>query len=81
MARFRKKKKDTEPRGLYVEVRNNNIEAALRKFKKMIKSSNLMLELRQRSYYEKPSDERRRRRSAAISRARHQEKKKKLQKN
>ena len=41
--------------GLRVDVRNNNIEFALKKFKRMVRDSELMLELRDRSFYEKPS--------------------------
>ena len=40
---------------LEVKVRKNNVEHALRILKRKIKDSGLMLELRQREYYEKPS--------------------------
>ena len=50
----------TKPQnGLRVEVKNNNVEFALKKFKKMVKNSDLMLELKKRTYYEKPSKKRR----------------------
>ena len=58
-------KKKREARGLYVDVRNNNIEFALKKFKRMVKDSGLMMELRDRQYYEKPSSERRRKKGLA----------------
>ena len=45
--------------GLRVEVKNNNIEFALKKLKRMVKDSDLMLELKKRAYYEKPSKKRR----------------------
>ena len=45
--------------GLRVEVRNNNVEFALKKFKRMVKDSGMMLELKNKSYYEKPSTKRR----------------------
>jgi len=48
-------KKKREQSGLRVDVRNNNVEFALKKFKRMIKDSGLMLELKKRTYYEKPS--------------------------
>ena len=51
----RKHRKPREKRGLRVDVRHNNIEFALKKFKRMVKDSELMVELRNRSYYEKPS--------------------------
>ena len=45
--------------GLRVDVKNNNIEFALKKFKRIVKESDLMVELRDRAYYEKPSTKRR----------------------
>ena len=41
--------------GLRVEVKNNNVDFALIKFKRMVKDSGMMLELKKKSYYEKPS--------------------------
>ena len=38
-----------------IVVRNNNIEKALSLFKKKVKESKLMLELRDREFYKKPS--------------------------
>ena len=40
---------------IYVKVRNNNVEKALSILKKKVKESKLMLELREREYYTKPS--------------------------
>jgi len=40
---------------IYVKVHKNNVEKALSKFKKKVKESKLMLELREREYYKKPS--------------------------
>tara|TARA_B100000287_G_scaffold225585_1_gene212895 strand:- start:1319 stop:1561 length:243 start_codon:yes stop_codon:yes gene_type:complete len=51
---FRKKPKDTA-RGLSVTVYNNNVEGALKILKRKIKESNLMLDLKKKAYYEKPS--------------------------
>ena len=45
--------------GLRVEVKNNNVDFALKKFKRMVKDSGMMLELKNRTYYEKPSKKRR----------------------
>ena len=56
----RRKKKDDSCTGLAVKVYNNNVDGALRKFKKMIKESKLMVELKERQYYTKPSEKRRR---------------------
>ena len=56
----RYKKKEKQMRGLSVDVYNNNVDGALRIFKKMIKESKLMLELKNREYYTKPSEKKRR---------------------
>ena len=51
-------KKKREQKGLRVDVRNNNVEWALKKLKRMVKESGQILELKKRSYYKKPSAER-----------------------
>jgi small subunit ribosomal protein S21 len=43
-----------------VKVKKNNIEKALREFKRKVKDSKLLLELSEKSYYTKPSVKRRR---------------------
>tara|TARA_R110002124_G_scaffold198283_2_gene365228 strand:- start:66 stop:296 length:231 start_codon:yes stop_codon:yes gene_type:complete len=48
-------RKEKPMNGLRVDVKNNNIEFALKKFKRMVKDSELMLELRERTFYQKPS--------------------------
>ena len=64
--RFHKKRKRREdPSGLAVTVYNNNVEGALKILKRKIKNSNLMVELRKRTYYEKPSKIRREKRNLA----------------
>jgi small subunit ribosomal protein S21 len=55
-------------RGLTVEVRNGNVEGAIRLLTRKVKQEGLMRELRARSYYEKPSDRRRRERAEAKAR-------------
>ena len=52
-------RKQKPQNGLRVEVRNNNVDIALKKFKKMVKNSGMMLELKNKAYYEKPSKKRR----------------------
>ena len=64
---FRKRPKDDEI-GLQVKVYNNNIEGALKKFKRKVKNSGLMLELRKKEYFEKPSTKRRYKKNLAILR-------------
>ena len=48
-------RKEKPKNGLRVDVKNNNVEFALKKFKRMVKDSGMMLELKKKSYYEKPS--------------------------
>ena len=48
-------RKQKPQNGLRVEVKNNNVDFALRKFKRMVKDSGLMLDLKKKTYYEKPS--------------------------
>ena len=58
-----KVKKDFERQNntlLYVSVRDNNIERALRDFKKRVKNSGLLKELKERECYEKKSLKKRR---------------------
>ena len=61
---FRKKPKDNSI-GLSVKVFNNNVEGALKVFKRKVKDSNLMLDLKKKAYYEKPSKKRRERKNMA----------------
>lgn len=49
-----------------VRVRNNNVEAALRVFKK--KCADTLWEVRQREFYTTPSDKRRAAKKAAVAR-------------
>ena len=48
-----------------IKVKNNNVETALRIFKRKTKESNLLNILREKEYYEKPSSKRNRKKSAA----------------
>ena len=55
-------------KGLKVEVRNNDIGFALRKFKKKIQEDGLLQELRSREYFEKPSIKRKKAKAAGRAR-------------
>ena len=66
-------KKQMKMRGLYVDVYNNNVEKSLKIFKRKVKDSELMVELKERSYYEKPSDKRRKKKNLAKSRQKYQQ--------
>ena len=68
----RKHRKPREKRGLRVEVKNNNVEWALKKFKRMVKDSGMMLDLKKNTYYEKPSAIRREKKSSQKNRYKYQ---------
>jgi len=55
-----------------VIVKDDNVERALRKFKKKIQEQGLLEELRSRETYEKPTTERKRKKGAARARWRKQ---------
>jgi small subunit ribosomal protein S21 len=63
-----------------VVVRDGNVEKALRKFKKKIADSGLLIELRERETYEKPTTSRKRKKSVAKNRWRKQLKSQQLPK-
>ena len=69
-------RKEKPMNGLRVDVKNNNIEFALKKFKRMIRDSELMVELRNRSFYEKPSMVKREKKNLQRSRHKYEQKKK-----
>ena len=72
--KFHKKRKPRERQmnGLRVEVYNNNVDMALRKLKRKIKDSDLMLKLKEKSYFEKPSKIKREQKNLAKLRQRYQ---------
>jgi small subunit ribosomal protein S21 len=53
-----------------VEVRDNDINQALRVLKKKMTKAGIYREMKQRQHYEKPSDERQRRARKAVERHR-----------
>ena len=71
--KFQKRKpKERQMRGLSVPVYHNNVELALKKLKRKIKDSNLFIDLKRKSYFEKPSKLKREKRNLAKARARYQ---------
>lgn len=54
--------------GNLVYVTNDNVEKALRKFKKKVAESGLLQELRERETYEKPTTRRKKAKNSAIRR-------------
>ena len=60
----RKKKKQSSI--LYVDASNKSYERAISEFKRKVKNSNLLKELREREFYQKPSAARRERRKQRL---------------
>ena len=54
-----RRRKENKLEGLSVKVYNNNVEKALRKLKKMVKESKMLVELKEKQYYIKPSEKKR----------------------
>tara|TARA_B100000287_G_scaffold9703_1_gene9771 strand:- start:364 stop:606 length:243 start_codon:yes stop_codon:yes gene_type:complete len=75
--KFHKKRKprEKELEGLQVRVYNNNVDLALRKLKKKVKNANLMLDLKKKSFYRKPSEIKREKKNLAILRSKYNQKK------
>ena len=65
------KKRGNRLEGLQVRVFNNNVEGALKKFKRKVKDTEMMLELKKRSFYKKPSELKREKRNLAKLRQRY----------
>ena len=61
-----------KPHARSVLVQDNNIEKALRKFKKKVQNSGILNDLREREFYIKPTTARKLKRSAAKNRLRRQ---------
>ena len=55
-------------RGNTVTVTNDNVEKAMRKFKKKVLESGLLRELKERETYEKPTTARKKKKAAAKNR-------------
>lgn len=59
---------DSFGRGLTVRVKNNDVNKAMRKLKKLMQQEGIFQELRKREYYEKPTTKRKREKAQAIKR-------------
>jgi len=65
----RRPQRDPQPSGLAVHLRDgDDINKALRKLKKKIERAGLMKELRDRQFYQKPSEKRRKAQKAGVMR-------------
>ncbi len=58
----------TKLHGRSVIVQDNNVERALRKFKKKIQTSGILNDVRDEEFYEKPTTQKKRKKSAAKNR-------------
>ena len=67
--------------GLQIDVYNNNIEEALKRFKRKVKDSNLFLYLKEKEYYTKPSEIKRHKRNLAKLRTKYAIEKEKSENN
>tara|TARA_Y100000592_G_C5388560_1_gene277054 strand:+ start:360 stop:599 length:240 start_codon:yes stop_codon:yes gene_type:complete len=70
---FRKKRPKERLAGLQVKVYDNNVEKALKQLKRKIKNSNLMLDLKNKAYYRKPSEIKREKKNLAVLRSKYQQ--------
>ena len=64
----RHNKNESIMQGLYVEVRNNDVNKALRKFKKKVAEDGILQDLRKREYFESKGTKRSLEKQAAIRR-------------
>ena len=62
----KKRKKKKQSSILYVDASNKSYERAISEFKRKVKNSNLLKELREREFYQKPSAARRERRKQRL---------------
>jgi small subunit ribosomal protein S21 len=60
--------REREKQGLYVRVKNNDVNKAMRKLKKMMTAEGIFQELRKREFYEPPSIRRKREKAQAVKR-------------
>lgn len=70
MKNNRRNNRDYTPQvqGLKVEVRNGNVEGAIRKFKKKVQEAGIIQEIRERKEYTKPSEKRKKAKAAGRAR-------------
>ena len=70
-----KHRKEKVQKGLRVDVKHNNVEWALKKLKRMVKDSGMILELKKKSFYKKKSAEKREKKNLQALRHRYNEEK------
>ena len=70
MFQKKKRKRKKQSTVLFVDATNKSPERAISEFKRKVKNSNLLKELRDREFYEKPSVARRRRKKLRLQKVR-----------
>ena len=66
----KKRKRKKQSTLLYVDATNKSYERAISEFKRKVKNSNMLKELREREFYEKPSVARRKRKKLRLQKVR-----------
>ena len=66
----KKRKRKKQSSVLFVDATNKSVERAISEFKRKVKNSNLLKDLRDREFYEKPSVARRRRKKLRLQKVR-----------
>ena len=64
----RQNDRDTFSRGMFVEVRNNDVGRAMRKLKKMMNNEGMIKDMRKQEHFEKPSLKKKKAKAAARKR-------------
>ena len=70
MFQKKKRKRKKQSSVLFVDATNKSYERAISEFKRKVKNSNLLKELRDREFYEKPSVARRKRKKLRLQKVR-----------
>jgi small subunit ribosomal protein S21 len=68
MAKNKHLSEGTTLRGTYVEVRNGDMNRAMRRLKKIVTTENILREVKEREHFEKPSLKRKKAKAAARKR-------------
>ena len=71
--------KDKPNSGLTVQVRNNDFFGALRRFKKRVSQDGILMEYKEKRYYQKPSEKRAKAKAAGIARQKKEDRRRMLE--
>ncbi len=71
--------KDKPKSGLTVQVRNNDFFGALRRFKKRVSQDGILMEYKEKRYYQKPSEKRAKAKAAGIARQKKEDRRRRLE--